>query len=138
MMILRVSKSTTHLSSQFSTRIAEINPLMACISTLFPIIGRVAILNRKVRKVESNSIGIISQTAELKEAIIQWSPPPFIEQSEDPSSKISHALRAAKAYRYTPLYSICIKQFQRMHHRLPLNWARKFSSNSLGSYFHLD
>ena len=83
--------------------IAEINPLMAYAFTLFPIIGRVATFCRKVRKVESNSIAIISQATELKEAIVQWSPPPVIEQSEDPSSKISHALRTAEAYRHTAL-----------------------------------
>ncbi|KIM97160.1 hypothetical protein OIDMADRAFT_32191 [Oidiodendron maius Zn] len=88
---------------QFSTRIVGINPLMAYAFTLFPIIGRVAIFCRKVRKVESNSIAIISQATELKEAIVQWSPPPVIEQSEDPSSKISNALRTAEAYRHTAL-----------------------------------
>ena len=87
----------------FSTRIAEINPLMACTSTLFPIIGRVAILYRKVRKAESNSISIISQATELKKAIFQWALPPFIEQFEYPSSKISQALQTAEAYRYTAL-----------------------------------
>ena len=92
--------STTTL---FSTKISEINPLMACTSTLFPIIGRVAILYREVRKAESNSIAIISQAIELKKAIVQWSLPPFIEQFEYPSFKISQALRTAEAYRYTVL-----------------------------------
>ncbi|CZR63591.1 probable acriflavine sensitivity control protein ACR-2 [Phialocephala subalpina] len=84
---------------------AEIDPLMGCASTLFPIIGRVANLCRKVRKVDSNSIAIISQAIELKEAIVQWSPPPLpsIERPEDPTSEIQHALQTAEAYRYATL-----------------------------------
>ncbi|KUJ08248.1 uncharacterized protein LY89DRAFT_338878 [Mollisia scopiformis] len=84
---------------------AEIDPLMGCASDLFPIIGRVANLCRKVRKVETNSIAIISQAIELKEAIVQWSPPPLpsIERPEDPTSEIQHALQTAEAYRYATL-----------------------------------
>ncbi|KAE8446502.1 hypothetical protein EG329_011965 [Mollisiaceae sp. DMI_Dod_QoI] len=87
------------------TGTAEIDPLMGCASSLFPIIGRVATLCRKVRKVESNSIAIISQAIELKEAIVQWSPPPLpiIERPEDPTSEIQHALQTAEAYRYATL-----------------------------------
>ncbi len=83
----------------------EIDPLMGCASSLFPLIGKVANLCRKVRKVESNSIAIISQAIELKEAIVQWSPPPLpsIERPEDPTSEIQHALQTAEAYRYATL-----------------------------------
>ncbi len=83
----------------------EIDPLMGCASTLFPLIGKVANLCRKVRKVESNSIAIISHAIELKEAIVQWSPPPLpsIERPEDPTSEIQHALQTAEAYRYATL-----------------------------------
>ncbi|KAJ5034943.1 uncharacterized protein L3040_008211 [Drepanopeziza brunnea f. sp. 'multigermtubi'] len=83
----------------------EIDPLMGCASSLFPLIGRVANLCRKVRRVKSNSIAIISQAMELKEAIVQWSPPPLleIERPEDPTSEIQHALQTAEAYRYSTL-----------------------------------
>lgn len=92
-------------SSMLSTNSHEIDPLMGCASTLFPLIGKVANLCRKVRKVESNSIAIISQAIELKEAIVQWSPPPLvmIERPEDPTSEIQHALQTAEAYRYATL-----------------------------------
>ncbi|RDL40866.1 Zn2 DNA-binding protein [Venustampulla echinocandica] len=83
----------------------EIDPLMGCASTLFPFIGRVANLCRKVRKVESNSIQIVSQAIELKESIEQWRPPPSttFERPEDPTSEIQHALQTAEAYRYATL-----------------------------------
>ncbi|CAL3972975.1 unnamed protein product [Diplocarpon coronariae] len=83
----------------------EIDPLMGCASALFPLIGRVANLCRRVRKAQSNSIAIISQAMELKEAIVQWSPPPLlaIERPEDPTSEIQHALQTAEAYRYATL-----------------------------------
>jgi hypothetical protein len=84
---------------------AEIDPLMGCAAELFPIIGRVANLCRKVRKSETNSIAIIGQAMELKEAVVQWSPPPLpsIERPEDPTSEIQHALQTAEAYRYATL-----------------------------------
>lgn len=89
---------------------SEIDPLMGCASSLFPLIGRVANLCRKVRNVTTNSIAIISQAMELKEAIVQWSPPPLaaIERPEDPTSEIQHALQTAEAYRYSTL--LCLHQ----------------------------
>lgn len=84
---------------------SEVDPLMGCASTLFPLIGRVANLCRRVRMVETNSIQIISQAIELKESIEQWSPPPgsAFERPEDPTSEIQHALQTAEAYRYATL-----------------------------------
>ena len=83
----------------------EIDPLMGCAATLFPLIGRAANLCRKVRKVVTNSIAIISQANSLKESIEQWQPPPgaAFERPEDPSAEIQHALQTAEAYRYATL-----------------------------------
>jgi hypothetical protein len=83
----------------------EIDPLMGCGSTLFPLIGRVANLCRRVRLVDSNSIQVISQANQLKELIEQWAPPPgsAFERPEDPTSEIQHALQTAEAYRYATL-----------------------------------
>ncbi|KAH8750459.1 fungal-specific transcription factor domain-containing protein [Hyaloscypha finlandica] len=88
-----------------SNNTAEIDPLMGCASTLFPLIGKVANLCHKVRKAPTNSIAIISQAMDLKEAIVQWSPPhcTTIERPEDPTSEIQHALQTAEAYRYATL-----------------------------------
>lgn len=83
----------------------ELDPLMGCAGTLFPLIGRVANLCRRVRKVASNSIAIISQAIELKEAIEQWKAPSAsaFDRPEDPTSEIQHGLQTAEAYRFATL-----------------------------------
>lgn len=98
-----LNTSTYFMPSDGST--TELDPLMGCAASLFPLIGRVANLCRRVRKVETNSIAVISQAIELKEAIEQWAPPPgaTFERPEDPSAEIQHALQTAEAYRYATL-----------------------------------
>lgn len=81
----------------------EIDPLMGCASTLFPLIGRAANLCRKVRKAETNSIAIISQAIALKEQIVNWRAGTAFSIPEDPTSEIQHALQTAEAYRYATL-----------------------------------
>jgi hypothetical protein len=83
----------------------ELDPLMGCAASLFPLIGRAANLCRKVGKVATNSIAIINQATELKEAIERWSAPPStaFDQPEDPTSEIQHALQTAEAYRFATL-----------------------------------
>lgn len=84
-------------------RCHEVDPLMGCASTLFPLIGRVANLVRKVMRVPSNTITIVSQANDLKTAIEKWEPPCFFEAPEDPSSEIQHSLLTAEAYRWATL-----------------------------------
>ena len=81
----------------------EIDPLMGCASTLFPLIGRVANLVRKVMKCSSNTVNIVSQANDLKDALEAWEPPPCFEAPEDPSSEIQHSLQTAEAYRWATL-----------------------------------
>ena len=81
----------------------EIDPLMGCAATLFPLIGRVANLVRKVRTVPNNSIDIISQASEMKSKIEAWMPPAFFSQPEDPTCEIQNALQTAEAYRWATL-----------------------------------
>lgn len=81
----------------------EVDPLMGCAATLFPLIGRVANLVRKVRKTPRNSINIISQANDLKAAIDAWDPPEFFEAPEDQSLEIQHSLDTAEAYRWATL-----------------------------------
>ncbi|KAK8216112.1 fungal-specific transcription factor domain-containing protein [Phyllosticta capitalensis] len=82
---------------------AQLDPLMGCGSTLFPIIGHVANLVRRVRRSESNSPSIISQAMELKTQLEDWVPQAYFEVPEDPTSHIQHSLQTAEAYRWATL-----------------------------------
>lgn len=83
---------------------SEIDPLMGCASSLFPLIGRAANLCRRARQSESNSIAIVSQATELKRQIEQWETTgTSFERPEDPSSEVEDALQTAEAYRYATL-----------------------------------
>lgn len=81
----------------------EIDPLMGCAATLFPLIGRVARLVQKVRKCTSNSVSIVSQGMELKSLVEQWEPPAWFEPPEDPTSEVQHSIQVAHAYRWATL-----------------------------------
>jgi len=83
--------------------IHEIDPLMGCAATLFPLIGRVARLVQQVRKTTTNSLSIVSQGMELKSLIEQWEPPRWFEQPEDPTSEVQHSIQMAHAYRWAAL-----------------------------------
>lgn len=84
---------------------AEVDPLMGCATTLFPLIGRVANLIQRVRKMETNSLNIVSQAMELKEQLQRWQVPSALlfERPEDPSSEVQHSIQTADAYRYAML-----------------------------------
>lgn len=83
--------------------VQEVDPLMGCATTLFPLIGRVATLVQRVRNSECNSIAIVSQAIELKMAIEQWEPPQYFEPPEDPTSDVQHSFQTAQAYRWATL-----------------------------------
>ena len=82
---------------------SHIDPLMGAASSLFPIIGRVANLVRKVRRAERNSPTIISQAMELKKMLQAWDPPMVDENIEDDSVEIEHSIQTAEAYRWATL-----------------------------------
>ncbi|KAL2216946.1 putative C6 finger domain protein [Thermoascus aurantiacus ATCC 26904] len=81
----------------------EIDPLLGCAASLFPLIGQVANLIQRVRKTESNSIAIISEAIELKTLIEKWEPPQYFEPPEDPTSDVQHSFQTAEAYRWATL-----------------------------------
>lgn len=83
--------------------IHEIDPLMGCATTLFPLISRAANLIQKVRKSRNNSMAIISQAIELKTLIEQWEAPKYFEPPEDPTSEVQHSFQTAQAYRWATL-----------------------------------
>ncbi|KAF1949226.1 hypothetical protein CC80DRAFT_484878 [Byssothecium circinans] len=84
---------------------ASLDPLMGCASTLFPIIGRVANLVRKVRRTDgsNNSPTIISQAVELKRQLETWMPPSYIEDPEDETTSPHDSIKTATAYQYATL-----------------------------------
>lgn len=81
----------------------QLDPLMGCASTLFPVIGRVANLVRKVRKIGRNGPKIISQAVELRAQLEAWEPPSGIEDPEDESTKPESSRKTAEAYKYATL-----------------------------------
>jgi hypothetical protein len=82
---------------------AQLDPLMGCAATLFPIIGRVANLVRKVRRTDGNSPTIISHAMELKKQLEDWMPPSYIEDPEDETTSPHDSIKTATAYQYATL-----------------------------------
>ena len=83
----------------------EVDPLMGCATTLFPLIGRVADLIARVRKSETNSLTLVCEAAELRQSILEWQLPPaaIFERPEDDTSQIQHSIQTAEAYRWATL-----------------------------------
>ncbi|KAF2097977.1 hypothetical protein NA57DRAFT_66475 [Rhizodiscina lignyota] len=92
----------SELSDPFGAE-TQLDPLMGCAGSLFPIIGRVTNLVRKVRRTLSNSPAIISQALDLKTQLESWIPPSFFDPPEDPCSAVEHSLQTAEAYRWATL-----------------------------------
>ena len=103
-------------------QLIEVDPLLGCAATLFPLIGRVANLIQKVRKTDVNSIPIVSQAMELKQRIEQWQTPDrsLFEEPEDPSSEVDHCFQTAEAYRWAILLYLhqAVSEIPSMHSRL--------------------
>jgi hypothetical protein len=81
----------------------EIDPLLGCAATLFPLIGRTASLVQRVRRSEKNSVGIIEDAMELKSHLEAWSTGEYYVQPEDTSSEVEHCITTAEAYRWVTL-----------------------------------
>lgn len=83
----------------------EIDPLMGCAQTLFPLIGRVATLVHTLRPLPKNTISIVSSAGELKQELESWSPTLSQQMTkvEDPSWDLNSCLATAEAYRYAAL-----------------------------------
>jgi hypothetical protein len=81
----------------------NLDPLMGCAHSLFPIIGRVASVVRKARRTESNGPSIISQAVQLKAQLEDWAPPSFIEDPEDETTSPHDSIKTAVAYQYATL-----------------------------------
>lgn len=97
--------------SQLSRNVAsklQIDPLMGCAGTLFPLIGRVADLVQRIRKSKGrpNSPTIVSLAVELKTAIERWSPSIIPEtelNAESLTSSITDLVQTANSYKWAAL-----------------------------------
>lgn len=83
--------------------INEVDPLMGCAATLFPLIGKVANLVRSVRRAQSISPTIIDEAANLKRDIKGWTPPQVFQEPEDQTTEVTHSVNTARAYRSATL-----------------------------------
>ncbi|KAI9675303.1 MAG: hypothetical protein M1817_001206 [Caeruleum heppii] len=81
----------------------ELDPLMGCASTLFPIIGMVTNLIQRVRQGRRNTPDIIAEAVALKGQIEAWEAPVIDHVPEDPTSEIGHSVQTAEAYRWATL-----------------------------------
>lgn len=82
---------------------AHLDPLMGCATSLFPIIGRVANLVRKVRRTNATPLHLISEASSLKKQLEQWKPPSFIEDLEDDNTTTADICQTAISYQYATL-----------------------------------
>ncbi|OQE25621.1 hypothetical protein PENFLA_c008G02008 [Penicillium flavigenum] len=86
-----------------SDTVHDIDPLMGCATTLYPLMSRVAKLIQQVRKSSSNTVSVVAQAMELKALVEQWEPPRWFEPPDDPSSEVQHSIQVAHAYRWATL-----------------------------------
>ncbi|KAJ5824885.1 hypothetical protein N7447_007225 [Penicillium robsamsonii] len=86
-----------------SDAVHDIDPLMGCATTLYPLISRVAKLIQHVRKTPSNTVSVVAQAMELKSLVEQWEPPHWFEPPDDPNSDVQHSIQVAHAYRWATL-----------------------------------
>lgn len=96
--------SNTDLPSHPLPRYIEIDPLLGSARSLFPLIGRVASVIRKVYSSGSNSLDICREAEVLQTAVENWMPPlGEMPKVEDPSLEVRHSLQTAEAYRWATL-----------------------------------
>ena len=91
---------------QISMQDHGIDPLMGCASTMFPTIGRVGNLIRKVRQTRNkkkNSFKVIEEATILKAQLEKWKAPRMFEEPQDKSTDVEQALWTAEAYRSATL-----------------------------------
>lgn len=81
----------------------DLDPLMGCASTLFPIVGRVANLARRVCRLENNTLEIVQEASRLQQSLERWTPPGEYNDPEDPTTTVIHGLQTAEAYRWATL-----------------------------------
>lgn len=90
---------------QQSISVAQIDPLMGCAVTLFPLLARVADIVHRVRSrnTRDNSVAIVSEAAYVRDGIEQWFPVAASITMMQRTQNLSDALQTAEAYRWAAL-----------------------------------
>ncbi|KAI5457565.1 fungal-specific transcription factor domain-containing protein [Mariannaea sp. PMI_226] len=83
----------------------EIDPLLGCATSLFPLVDGVMCLVSRVRKVQRNSLTLVSQASELYVQLQQWQAPNLdaLESFGEPLFSLQHSIQTAEALRYAAL-----------------------------------
>lgn len=81
----------------------SLDPLMGCARSLFPIIGRIATLVRKLRKTNLACPDLTMQATRLKFQLEEWTPPSHIDNPEDQTTSPRDSIKTATAYQYATL-----------------------------------
>ncbi|KAJ9617088.1 hypothetical protein H2200_000809 [Cladophialophora chaetospira] len=94
----------SNLSSSIPSK-QQLDPLMGCAITLFPMIGQLAELVGRVRQrsEKRNSPAIISKAAELRVSIERWAPTIDPGDSAELNSNLIDSIQTAEAYRWASL-----------------------------------
>lgn len=89
----------------FTGQKEEVDPLLGCGHTLFPLVGKVASLVQRVRKLDKNSLTVVSEAVELKHQLETWNTTLSKRMTlvEDPTWDLNSCLSTAEAYRYSAL-----------------------------------
>ncbi|KAJ8609599.1 hypothetical protein MRB53_039050 [Persea americana] len=83
---------------------------MGCATSLFPILGHVANLVRRVcrTKYDGRNITLLTNAVNLQQELESWQCPPHIQPPSDPSTTLAHYAHTAEAYRLATL--LCLHQ----------------------------
>ena len=106
-MDLNLMTACSTLSPSLSAAL-NIDPLMGCAGSLFPLIGRVADLVRRVRKSQNktNPPSVVSRAVEIMTAIERWTPSLGLVKSSNPESLTSNTsdiVQTANSHKWATL-----------------------------------
>ncbi|KAG8528766.1 uncharacterized protein KY384_006454 [Bacidia gigantensis] len=85
------------------TSVHDIDPLMGCATSLFPLIGAVANLAKKVRKTQKTPLQVVAKAAALRDQLHKWQVPSQLVPPSDESLEVDHSRHTAEAYRWATI-----------------------------------
>ncbi|ODV96193.1 hypothetical protein PACTADRAFT_24742, partial [Pachysolen tannophilus NRRL Y-2460] len=93
-----------HLMYNFVESDDDIDPLLGCGQTLFPLIAKAINLIGKAKREFKNSLSTVSSAVAIKSELEKWMPSSHkITNVEDPSLDLTSCISTAEAYRYATL-----------------------------------